>query len=28
VKIFEISGLVNLFTIHDDLEQGIASLKD
>ena len=28
MKIFEISGLVNLFTIHDDVETGINSFKD
>ena len=28
MKVFEISGLVNLFTIHNDLETGINSLKD
>ena len=27
MKIFEISGLVNLFSIHDDLEKGIDALK-
>ena len=27
MKIFKISGLVNLFTIHDDVETGINSLK-
>ena len=28
MKIFEISGLVNLFTIHDDLATGIEALRD